>query len=258
MNAGDLFSLKGKTALVTGGSKGLGLTFARGLARHGANVVILARDPATLAEAKKQIEREGPGQCYTFPFDLHETAKAASLFSDAVRAAGPIDLLVNSAGINLRGPAEDLEPSVFEEVLQINLTAVLTMSQAFCRHRKSTGRPGKIINIGSLMCAGARPSTSPYAASKGGLLMLTKTLAVEWAKYHINVNAIGPGYFATEMTEKLRADEKFNHWVLGNTPLNRWGHPEDLVGTLVFLASPASDFITGQIVYVDGGWLAGL
>ena len=142
--------------------------------------------------------------------------------------------------------------------MRVNLTAVLVMSQAFCRHRREAGGAGKIINIGSLMCYGARPTTTAYAASKGGLLMLTKSLAVEWARYNINVNAIGPGYIATELTEILQADEDFNRSVLTRTPLGRWGQPGDIAGAAVFLASSASDFVTGQILYVDGGWLAAL
>lgn len=257
MNKTDIFRLTGKTALVTGGSRGLGLALAKGLARHGANVITLAREETTLQAAKSEIEGEG-GRCHTFVFDLHNVDKIPDLFDRIVRAAGPVDILVNSAGINKRGPAEEIDLLMWEDVLRINLTAVLAMSQAFCKHRKSLNRGGKIVNVGSLMCHGARPSTAPYAASKGGLLMLTKTLAVEWAPYHINVNAIGPGYFATEMTTPLRADEKLNAWVLANTPLARWGDPDDLTGAVVFLASEASAFITGQILYVDGGWTAGL
>jgi gluconate 5-dehydrogenase len=257
METNDLFSLKNKTVLITGGSKGLGLAMAKGLAAHGADVIVVARDETALAEVKNQIEALGR-RCLVFPFDLHETSKIEIFWSEVVRQAGPVDILVNCAGINKRGHAEDIRPEVWDEVLQINLTATFAMSQGFCRHRKSLGLGGKIVNIGSLMCHGARPFVAPYTASKGAVLMLTKSLAVEWARYDIRVNAIGPGYFATEMTQKLQDDETFNSWVLGNTPLNRWGKPEDLVGTLVFLASDASDFITGQIIYVDGGWLAGL
>ncbi len=258
MKPEELFSLKNKTALITGGSKGLGLAMARGLSRYGADVVIVARDQEALAKAKAQVESEGPIRCRTFTCDLHETSHIDIFFSEVVRQAGPIDILVNCAGINKRGYAEDISAAVWQEVLQINLTATFAMSQAFCNHRKALGTGGKIVNVGSLMCHGARPGVAPYTASKGGVLQLTKALAVEWAKYHINVNAIGPGYFDTEMTQPLQKDETFNKWVLSNTPLARWGKPEDLVGTLVFLASPASDFITGQIIYVDGGWLAGL
>ena len=137
-----------------------------------------------------------------------------------------------------------------------HLKSVLVLSQMFCRHRKDNAGRGSIVNIGSLMCDGARPTTAAYAASKGGLLMLTKTLAVEWAKYGITVNAIGPGYISTDLTASLRADKEFNKWVLSKTPAGRWGDPADLVGPAVLLASKAGEFITGQIIYVDGGWLA--
>ncbi len=258
MDTNKLFSLKGKTALVTGASKGLGFSLAKGLACHGANIAMIARDEAALKDAKDKIEKESGSKCWTHTFDLHDTSKVDIFFSEVVRTAGPVDILVNCAGINKRGFAEDISPAVWQEVLQINLTATFAMAQAFCKHRKSLGTGGKIVNIGSLMCHAARPSTSPYTASKGGVLLLTKALAVEWAKYGITVNAIGPGYFDTEMTKQLQADEKFNSWVLSNTPLNRWGKPDDLVGALIFLASSASDFVTGQIIYIDGGWLAGV
>ena len=158
----------------------------------------------------------------------------------------------------LKAYAEQADLDAWNHVLAVNLTAVFRISQAFCRHRKQVGEPGKIINIGSLMCHGARPTNTAYACSKGGVLMLTKSLAVEWAKYRINVNAVGPGYIATDLTAPLRQDKKLNDWVLSSTPLRRWGQPEDLIGAGVFLASAAGDFVTGQILYVDGGWLSAL
>ena len=167
-----------------------------------------------------------------------------------------MDILVNCAGTTIRGPAEDFELEDWEAVHRVNLTSAFELSKAFCRHRKESGGGGRIINIGSLACAGARPTTAAYASSKGGLLMLTKSLAVEWAGYGITVNAIGPGYIATELTAPLQSDEDFTKWVISKTPLGRWGMPEDLVGAAVLLASKAGAFITGQIIYVDGGWLA--
>jgi len=253
-----LFQLNDKTALVTGGSRGLGLALAKGLAEHGADVAIAARDQPALDRARREIEERSGRRAWTFSFDLHDTDGIDAFFADVIRDTGGIDVLVNCAGINRRGPAEEITLANWNEVLQINLTAVFALSQAFCRHRKALGEPGRIINIGSLMCRAARPTTSPYTASKGGLLLLTRALAVEWARYKINVNAIGPGYFATELTKPLRDDPKLNEWVISKTPLGRWGRPDDLVGTAVFLASNASEFITGQIIYVDGGWLAGL
>lgn len=255
--AARLFDLTGTTVLVTGGSRGLGLALARGLAEHGADVALVARDDAVLQRAESELKRTGR-RVWPFSFDLHDVAGIDALFGDVVRETGGIDILVNCAGITRRGPAEELDLAAWGEVMQINLSAVFAMSQAFCRHRKQVGRGGKIVNMGSLMCRGARPTTSAYAASKGGLLLLTQALAVEWAAYDITVNAVGPGYFATELTKALQEDPKLNAWVLSKTPLGRWGKPEDLIGAAVFLASSASDFVTGQIVYVDGGWLAGL
>lgn len=256
MEAG-LFDLSGKTALVTGGSRGIGFAMAKALAEHGADIAIVARDEARLKTAKERIQKSTSDRnVWTFPFDLEDIDGIQSLFENVVRETEGVDILVNCAGTTARAPAEQADLDSWQRVIQVNLTAVFLISQAFCRHRKQVARPGKIINIGSLLCQAARATNAPYASSKGGLLMLTKSLAVEWAKYHINVNAIGPGYIQTELTKPLWTDRDFDKWVLSKTPLGRWGKPEDIVGTAVFLASPASDFVTGQIVYVDGGWLA--
>jgi gluconate 5-dehydrogenase len=253
---GNLFDISGKTALITGGNRGIGLSIAKALAESGADVAIVARTKQQLETAAKQIKAETDRKVWTFPFDLENIDKIESLFKEIITETKGIDILVNCAGATVRGAAEDLDLKAWNMVLELNLTAVLALSQAFCRHRKQLGKPGKIINIGSLMCHGARATTAAYAASKGGLLMLTKTLAVEWAKYNINVNAIGPGYIATDLTAPLQANEDFNKWVISKTPLARWGRPQDLIGTAVLLASGAGDFITGQIIYIDGGWLA--
>ena len=254
----ELFSLSGKTALVTGGSRGIGLAVAKGLARHGADIAIIARDKGRLKAAKEQIEKSSNKKVRTFSFDFENTEGIEALFEEVVSKTGGVDILVNCAGTTARAPAEEVELATWNRVVGVNMTAVFAISQAFCRHRKHVGKGGKIINIGSLMCHGARPTTTAYAASKGGLLMVTKSLAVEWAKYNINVNAIGPGFITTDLTAPLQADEDFNRWVLSRTPFERWGQPEDIVGAAVFLASSASDFVTGQILYVDGGWVAAL
>ena len=252
----NLFSLSGKTALVTGGGRGIGLAIAKGLAEHGANVAIAARTKEQLESAARQIHAETGKKIWPLPFDLGSIEGIDEFFESVIAETKGIDILVNCAGTTIRGPAEDVDLKTWNHVIEVNLTSAFVLSQAFCRHRKKTGKAGRIINIGSLTCHGARPTTAAYASSKGGLLMLTKTLAVEWAKYNINVNAIGPGYIATELTEPLRTNEDFNKWVLSKTPLARWGKPEDLVGTIILLASRAGDFVTGQIIYVDGGWLA--
>ncbi len=251
-----LFDLTGSTALVTGAGRGIGLALARGLAGQGADVALVARTESQLAAAKRQIEAETGCRAWVFPFDLADVGRVARLFEEVVQATGGADILVNCAGTTVREPSEEASLESFNRVMDVNLTEVLVLCQAFCRHRKQVGKPGRIINIGSLACHAARPTIAAYACSKMGVLGLTRTLAVEWAKYGINVNAIGPGYIATDLTAPLQADAQFSQWVLSKTPLNRWGRPEDLVGTAILLASRAGAFITGQIFYVDGGWTA--
>jgi NAD(P)-dependent dehydrogenase (short-subunit alcohol dehydrogenase family) len=226
------------------------------LAEHGADVALVARTKSQLAAAKDEIVARTGRKAWAFPYDLANLRDIEGLFEAIVRAAGGVDILANCAGTTVREPTEDASLESFNHVMDINLTAVLRLSQAFCKHRKRVGKPGRIINIGSLACHAARPTIAAYACSKMGILGLTKTLAVEWAKYGITVNAIGPGYIATELTAPLQADADFSRWVLSKTPLGRWGRPEDLVGTAVLLASSAGDFVTGQIFYVDGGWTA--
>jgi gluconate 5-dehydrogenase len=251
-----LFDLSGKVALVTGAGRGIGAALAGGLAAHGADVALVARTADELNATKGRIEAEVGTRAWVFPFDLSDSAGVGALFDRIVQASGGVDILVNCAGTTVREPSEDISLEAFRRVMDVNLTAALLLSQAFCKHRRQVGKPGRIINIGSLACHAARSTLAPYTASKIGLLGLTRTLAVEWAPYDINVNAIGPGYIATELTAPLKADPQFNEWVLAKTPLARWGRPEDLVGMAVLLASPAGDFITGQIFYVDGGWTA--
>jgi gluconate 5-dehydrogenase len=251
-----LFDLAGKTALVTGAGRGIGLAIAKGLAGQGADVALIARTQGQLEAAQGQIETGTGRKVWVFPFDLADVKHVHRLFGEVVRASGGVDILVNCAGTTVREPSEDASLESFNRVMDVNLTEVLLLCQAFCRQRKQEGKPGRIINIGSLACHAARPTIAAYACSKMGVLALTRTLAVEWAKYGINVNAIGPGYIATDLTAPLQADAQFSQWVLSKTPLNRWGRPEDLVGTAILLASRAGDFITGQIFYVDGGWTA--
>lgn len=251
-----LFDLTGRTALITGAGRGIGYALARGLAGHGADVVLVARTAAELERARQRIEAETGRRAWVFPFDLANLDGIERLFSEILQATGGVDVLANCAGTTVRMPTEETSVDTFNRVMEVNLTSVLLLSQAFFRHRREVGAGGRIINIGSLACHAARPTIAAYACSKMGLLGLTRTLAVEWAHYGINVNAIGPGYIATELTAPLQADAEFSRWVLSKTPLGRWGRPEDLVGTAVLLASAAGDFITGQIFYVDGGWTA--
>lgn len=251
-----MFDLSARRVLVTGGSRGIGSAIAKGFAQAGAEAVLLARDVKALEAVKSQIQTQTGKKVWTFSLDLEAIDKIEDGFAQIVAQTGSVDILVNCAGTSRRGNAEDLDLSDWQKVLDINLTAVMKLSQAFCRHRKEIKQGGKIINIGSLMCHGARPQTSVYTASKSGLLGLTKSLAVEWAKYNINVNAVSPGYIVTELTAKLKADRDFDAWVLSRTPMARWGNPQDIAGAAVFLASDASNFITGQMLYIDGGWTA--
>ena len=248
------FSLEGKVALVTGGSGGLGMGMARGLAEQGADLVLVARHTGRLKRAERALAGTGR-RVWTLPFDLGNTEAIPALFADALKSAGRLDILVNNAGMTHRCPAERIAPSVWDHVMRVNLVSMLRLSQAFaaeCRRRK---KPGKIINVGSLLCDRSREGNAPYAASKAAVLSLTRSMALEWAPYRINVNAIGPGYFQTDLTEPLYRDEAFSRWVKSKTPFGRWGKPADLAGAAVFLAAAASDFVTGQILYVDGGWL---
>lgn len=253
-----LFSLEGKRALVTGGSRGLGFAIAKGLAENGSDVVISSRHADELTEAKKIIEHLCPGRkVWPFEADMEKPEDMDEFLRRVVSEAGGVEILVNNAGVNAQNEAEDFELNVWHKIVQINLTSVFTLSQAFCKHRKEKGG-GKIVNVGSLWCHATRPRNPAYAASKGGLLLLTKQMAVEWAKYSINVNAIGPGFFKTNMTKHVYNNSDFSKWVEASTPFGRWGEPEELVGAVVFMSSEAGKFVTGQIIYIDGGWTASL
>ena len=256
--ASERFRLDGKRVMITGGSRGLGFALAKGFAEQGADLVLVARTEEQLGIAAHKIQETFETKISTFVFDLYDTDKIPEFFTHVITEAGSVDILINCAGINLRGAAEEIELETWEQVLRLNLTAPFVLSQSFCRHHKETQRPGRIINICSLLSASGRPTTCPYGAAKTGLLGLTRSLAVEWAPYHINVNAIGPGYLRTEMTEPLYRDAKFNEWITQRTPMQRWGDPEELVGAVILLASDAGQFITGQILWVDGGIRASL
>ena len=249
------FQLAGRRALVTGASKGIGLGIAQAMAASGAEVMLVARSQAEL-EAAAATLRETGRQVRVCPFDLRNTDEIPAWFSQVVETHGCPDILVNAAGITRRTPAEDLTIEDWNDTLAINLTAVFRLSQAFARSCFAAGARGKIINIASLMTAAARRTTAAYTASKGGIGQLTKALAVDWADKGILVNAIAPGYIATKLTAPLVNDPKFDEWVKQRCPLGRWGTPDDIAWPAVFLASTAADFITGQILFVDGGWMA--
>lgn len=254
--SGKLFDLSGKTALVTGSSRGLGLVFARGLAQAGATVVLNGRNAETLKQGVAELRNEGLA-ARGYAFDVVDGKQLREHVSRIEKEVGPVDILVNSAGIQKRAPILDMEESVWREVLEVNLTGVFLTSKIVGKGMVERRR-GKIINICSMMCEVGRPTIAPYTAAKGGVKMLTRAMAVEWAEYNVQVNGLGPGYFATEMNKALVEDPKFDSWIRQRTPARRWGRPEELIGAAVFLASRASDFVTGQILYVDGGILASL
>ena len=254
-NAG-MFDLTGKTALVTGSSRGLGRVLARGLGRAGAAVVVNSRHGDVLEGVRQELADEGIA-AHACAFDVTDEAQVEEGVARIEREVGPIEILVNNAGVNLRGAFEELPAESWRTVMEVNVHGVFFVTRAVGRAMVKRGR-GKIINVCSLMSEGGRPSTAPYAASKGALKMLTRALAVEWGRHNIQVNGIGPGYFLTEMTRHMAEDPQWDAWVKSSSPSGRWGDPEDLVGAAVFLASAASSFVNGQIIYVDGGWLAAL
>jgi gluconate 5-dehydrogenase len=249
------FDLSGKLALVTGATRGIGLGVARAMAKSGAGVVLVGRDQSYLEQSSTEL-RHITDSVHVACFDLLQTDRIAGWFEQVCADYRSPDILVNSAGINRRGPAIDLSLDDWNEVIAVNTTAIFELCRSFARVRIAEGKGGRIINIASLMTAAARAGISPYIASKGAIGQLTKAFAVEWAKSGILVNAIAPGYIDTDLNKALITDPGFDHWVKGRCPLGRWGTPDDIAWPAVFLASSAADFITGQIIYVDGGWLA--
>lgn len=252
----ELFDLKGKVALVTGGTHGLGMAMAMGLGKAGAKVVINGHSSqAKIDEAIAAYKSEGL-EVKGYLFDVtHEKAVQENIA--AIEAeVGEIEILVNNAGIIKRTPLEEMEVADFEQVIKVDLVSPFIVSKAVVKGmiaRKS----GKIINICSMMSELGRNTVGAYAAAKGGLKMLTQNMATEWAKHNIQINGIGPGYFATSQTAPIRVDgHPFNDFIVGRTPAGKWGDPDDLQGAAIFLASEASRFVNGQVIYVDGGILA--
>ncbi|MGV1836067.1 SDR family oxidoreductase [Rhizobium rhizogenes] len=248
-----LFDLKGRRALVTGSSQGIGLALAKGLAAAGAELVLNGRDAEKLAKTAALFE----GKVHALPFDAtdHEAVRNAV---DAFEAGtGAIDILVNNAGMQFRSPLEEFPADAFERLLRTNISSVFNVGQAAARHMIKRGA-GKIINIASVQTALARPSIAPYTATKGAVGNLTKGMATDWAKYGLQCNAIAPGYFDTPLNAALVADADFSAWLEKRTPAGRWGRVEELVGACVFLASDASSFVNGHVLYVDGGITASL
>ena len=251
----NLFNLTGKRALITGGTHGLGQAMAEGLASAGAELVITGTTPSKIDEAIAYYTRKGY-KATGYIFDVTNETDAAKYIDIITKELGNIDILVNNAGIIKRELAITMPVSDFRKVIDVDLVGPFIMSQLVAKQMIER-KEGKIINICSMMSELGRTSVSAYAAAKGGLKMLTQNLANEWAKYNIQVNGIGAGYFATSQTGPIRVDgHPFNECIINRTPAARWGNPEDLAGAAVFLASNASDFVNGQVVYVDGGILA--
>ena len=250
----DRFSLKGRCALITGSSQGIGYAIASGLAAAGATVVLNGRDQAKLQKALDAVRFAGH-TAHARTFDVTDSQAATAAVEAIEREIGPIDILVNNAGTTRRMPTEDLPDEIWHEIIRTNLDSVFYMSRAVGRHMIGRKR-GSIINICSVMSELGRPTIVPYTASKGGVKMMTKGLAADWGKHGIRVNGIGPGYFKTPLNEALVKDEKFSSWVESRTPLGRWGDVDELIGAAVFLASDAASFVTGHVLFVDGGMTA--
>jgi len=250
----DLFRLDGKIALVTGAAAGLGAAAALALARAGAAVACHGNRRA--AEHTAELIRGEGGKSFTVTGDLSRTQVPQGLVTEVIDRFGGIDILVNNAGTIIRHAAEEYPLADWMTVLQVNLTSVFQLSQLVAKDMMHRGQGGKIVNIASLLSFQGGIRVPAYAASKGGVAQLTKALANEWAGKKINVNAIAPGYMRTENTRALQEDETRNRQILERIPAGRWGEPEDLAGAVVFLSSPASNYITGAVLNIDGGWLA--
>ncbi|MBP0905820.1 gluconate 5-dehydrogenase [Mariniflexile gromovii] len=251
----NLFDLTGKVALITGAVHGLGMAMAKGLGNAGATIVVNNNSINKLNGAVAEYKASGLN-AYGYAFDVTDENVVKKAVTKIEKEVGPIDILVNNAGIIKRTSIIDMEVADFNAVIQVDLVAPFIVSKIIAKGMIERGG-GKIINICSMMSELGRDSVSAYAAAKGGLKMLTRSMATEWAKYNIQTNGIGPGYFATSQTAPIRVDgHPFNDFIISRTPAGRWGNPDDLQGAAIFLSSSASDFINGHVVYVDGGILA--
>ncbi len=250
------FDVSQKTMLITGSSGGLGLKFAHGLGQEGAQVILNGRSKEKLQKAVTALQKEGL-RAYGYGFNVTKESEIQDAMTRIKSDIGQIDVLINNAGVMIRGPLHEIKSDEWQQVLDVHLNGAYLMAKHVVPGMIERGA-GKIINICSLMSELGRPTVGPYTAAKGGLKMLTKAMAVDWAKHNIQVNGIGPGYFLTEMTQKLADDPEFDDWLKKRTPAGRWGKPEELLGAVQFLSSSASDFVNGQIIYVDGGILASL
>ncbi len=250
-----LFDITGRTALVTGSSRGIGYALALGLAQAGARVVLNGRDREALSGAADSITGATSAAVSIAAFDVTDSDAVTAGIAEIEDGVGPLDICVNNAGMQRRAPFTEFSDEDWHALIATNVTSAFLVGREVARRMRARGS-GKIVNIASLQSEVSRPGIAPYAATKGALKMLTRGMCADLASSGICVNAIGPGYFETELTSALVADETFSAWVRGRTPAGRWGRTEDLVGTLLFLASDASAFVNGQIIYVDGGMLS--
>jgi gluconate 5-dehydrogenase len=248
------FDLSGRRALVTGSGGGLGFAIAQGLARAGALVILNGRNVEKLDAARQSLDRDGL-TVHAAPFDVTDAAVVDAAIRDIEDSMGPLDIVVNNAAVNRRQPLADVTDAHWRELMAANLDAPFFVARAVIAGMKARRR-GKIVNICSLASDIGRPNIVPYATSKGGLKMLTRALAVELAPHNVQVNGIAPGFFRTDMNAPLVADAEFSAWVARRTPAGRWAEPPEIAGAAVFLASGAADYVTGHILYVDGGFSA--
>lgn len=251
----SLFDLSGRTALVTGSSRGIGMALAEGLLVAGARVIVHGRDRARAEATASALSLATGGETGVAVFDVTDAEEVDRGAGEIERVWGVPDILVNNAGIQRRNPLLDFTKADWDDLVATNLTSVFLVGQRIARGMAARGS-GKIVNIGSVQSRLARPGIAPYSATKGGLVMLTRGMCADLAPSGIQANALAPGYFATELTAALVDDADFTHWVESRTPAGRWGRVQDLVGSLVFLSSSASDFVNGQVLYVDGGMTA--
>jgi len=249
-----LFDLSGRRALVTGASRGLGFALARGLAQHGVTVILNARNVARLEQAVKRL-RDERLSAHPLPFDVTDPAAAQTAIDHAESEFGPIDILVNNAGVQHRGPLEQFPVDQWDALIHTNISSLFYVSKPVAIRMIARGR-GKIINIASVQSELARPGIAPYTATKGAVRNLTRGMATDWARHGLQINAIAPGYFRTELTQALVDNPEFTQWLTQRTPAGRWGDPEELIGAAVFLASDASSFVNGHTLFVDGGMTA--
>ncbi len=254
-SAPSLFDLTGRMALITGSTRGIGFALAQGLAEAGAAVIVNSRQQDAVTQAVSKLQALGLNARGAV-FDVADTAGVDAAFEGFDRDGLAIDILINNAGIQHRQPMLDLTLDDWNRVINTNLTAAFVVGRAAARRMVNRGNGGKIINIGSLTSEAGRATVAPYTVAKGGIKMLSKAMAAEWAQFNIQANSIGPGYILTDMNEALINNPSFDAWVKSSNPAQRWGRPEELVGTAIFLASGASSYVNGQIIYVDGGWLS--